>query len=54
MEPGTPELPPGRENQEAQTDDLVEVLTDKPPEYEKDTQTDFFIDRPPPRFFMPT
>jgi len=28
-------------------------LTDKPPEYEKDTQTDFYIDRPVVRLFMP-
>ncbi len=43
----------GRKHVELQTDELVEQLTDKPPEYEKDTQTDFYIDRPVVRLFMP-
>lgn len=35
------------------TDEFVETLTDKPPEYEKDTQTEVFIDRPNARLFVP-
>ncbi|KAL4437850.1 hypothetical protein ABPG74_001021 [Tetrahymena malaccensis] len=52
-EPGTPKPVAGRQNIEVQTDEFVEQLTDKPPEYEKDTQTEVFIDRPNPRLFMP-
>lgn len=36
-----------------QTDEFVETLTDKPPQYEKDTQTEIYIERPNPRLFMP-
>eukprot|EP00331_Platyophrya_macrostoma_P017185 CAMPEP_0176474214 /NCGR_PEP_ID=MMETSP0127-20121128/42852_1 /TAXON_ID=938130 /ORGANISM="Platyophrya macrostoma, Strain WH" /LENGTH=140 /DNA_ID=CAMNT_0017869525 /DNA_START=19 /DNA_END=437 /DNA_ORIENTATION=- len=42
----TPRAVEGRVHREVWTDDLVEILTDKPPHYEKDTQTDFFIERP--------
>ena len=37
FEPGTPKPVSGRQNIEVQTDEFVETLTDKPPEYEKDT-----------------
>ena len=53
FEPGTPEPIMGRRHVELQTDEFVEQLTDKPPEYEKDTQTDFYIDRPVERLFLP-
>jgi len=49
----TPRPVDGRKHVEIQTDENVELLTDKPPEYEKDTQTDFYIDRPVNRLFMP-
>jgi len=49
----TPRPVDGRKHCEIQTDENVELLTDKPPEYEKDTQTDFYIDRPVNRLFMP-
>ena len=49
----TPRPVEGRKHTEVQTDDYVELLTDKPPEYEKDAQTDFYIDRPVNRLFVP-
>lgn len=49
----TPPPVEGRVHREVWTDDLVEILTDKPPNYEKDTQTDFYIDRPVNRLFVP-
>ena len=42
----TPEPPEGRHNIDIQTEQFVEQLTDKPPEYETGCQTDFYIDRP--------
>ncbi|KRW98192.1 hypothetical protein PPERSA_03394 [Pseudocohnilembus persalinus] len=52
-DPGTPEPVEGRTHAALQTDEYIEILTDKPPNYEKDTQTDFYIDRPLVRIFMP-
>jgi hypothetical protein len=49
----TPPPMDGRCHFAMMTDEYVEILTDKPPEYEKDTQTEFYIDRPPDRLFMP-
>jgi len=49
----TPPPTEGRAHFAQMTDEYVEILTDKPPEYEKDTQTEFYIDRPPERLFMP-
>lgn len=37
---------PGREHFEIQTEPIKEELTDKPPECDRDIQTDFYIDRP--------
>lgn len=42
----TPEPVPGRQNIDIQTDQFVEELTDKPPEYEIGVQSEFYIDRP--------
>ncbi|EGR32022.1 hypothetical protein IMG5_098580 [Ichthyophthirius multifiliis] len=53
FEPGTPKALAGRQNFGVQTDEYIETLTDKPPEYEKDTQTEVFIDRPNARLFFP-
>ena len=50
---GTPPPQRGREHIEIQTEEYIEHLTDKPPEYEIETQTDFYIDRPLPRLFVP-
>lgn len=41
----TPEPLPGRQNIDIQTDQFVEELTDKPPQYEIGVQSDFYIDR---------
>ena len=49
----TPPPTEGRAHFAMMTDEYVEILTDKPPEYEKDTQTEFYIDRPPDRLFLP-
>eukprot|EP00347_Sterkiella_histriomuscorum_P006020 403354377 len=43
----TPEALAGRQNIDIQTDQFVEELTDKAPQYEIGSQTDFLIDRPP-------
>ncbi|EGR28529.1 radial spoke head protein, putative [Ichthyophthirius multifiliis] len=52
-EPQTPKPLPGRQNVEIMTDEYVETLTDKPPNYEKDTQTEFIIPKPNPILIMP-
>jgi len=49
----TPKPRDGYVHMECQTDENIELLTDKPPEYEKDAQTDFYIDRPVNRLFVP-
>lgn len=49
----TPKPRDGFIHTEVQTDENIELLTDKPPEYEKDAQTDFYIDRPVNRLFVP-
>jgi len=36
-----------------ETDEFVEILTDKPPNYEKDCQTDFKMEKPNLRFYIP-
>ena len=41
-----------RDHQEVQTDENVEILTDKPPNYEKEAQTDFIIEKEVPRLYM--
>lgn len=48
-------VPPvaGRQHMIIQTDDFLEELTDRPLEFEKDTQTDAQMDRPPPPLFVP-
>ena len=49
----TPKPREGFTHVDVQTDENIELLTDKPPEYEKDAQTDFYIDRPVNRLFVP-
>jgi len=51
--PGTPEAVPGRKHMDIQTDSYLEKLTDRVVEFEAETQTDFFLDRPPSPLFMP-
>eukprot|EP00357_Protocruzia_adherens_P016559 CAMPEP_0115034536 /NCGR_PEP_ID=MMETSP0216-20121206/40720_1 /TAXON_ID=223996 /ORGANISM="Protocruzia adherens, Strain Boccale" /LENGTH=700 /DNA_ID=CAMNT_0002413461 /DNA_START=34 /DNA_END=2136 /DNA_ORIENTATION=+ len=52
-EVSTPEPIEGRVHIDIQTDNFLEELTDKAPEYEIEVQTDFFIDRPTTPLFMP-
>jgi len=52
-EVNTPRAVDGRRHVELQTDENVELLTDKPPVYEKDCQTEFVIEKPVPRHYMP-
>ena len=49
----TPRAVEGRKHVQIHTDENVELLTDKPPKYEKDAQTDFYIERPVNRLYMP-
>ena len=54
--PGNISTPPpvkGRVNAETTTEEYVEILTDKPPMDETNTQTDFYLDRPMKRLFIP-
>lgn len=44
---------PGREHVCVETDEFVETLTDKPPFYEKEVQTEFKIESPPIRHYLP-
>lgn len=53
QEPGTPKPLPGREHVSVETDEFVETLTDKPPFYEKEVQTEFNIEKPPIRHYLP-
>ena len=43
---GTTDPLPGRQHFEIQTEPIKEELTDKPPEGDREIQTDFYIDRP--------
>ncbi len=38
---------------DCQTDEYVETLMDRPPEQDEEIQTDFYIDKPPERLFIP-
>lgn len=38
---------------EVETDEFVEILTDKPPNYDKDCQTDFLLEKPNLRLYLP-
>lgn len=53
QEPGTPRALPGREHVSVETDEFVETLTDKPPFYEKEAQTEFNIEKPALRHYLP-
>jgi hypothetical protein len=49
----TPPPIDGRVHVAVETDELVEILTDKPPLYEVETQTEALIAKPPKKLFMP-
>lgn len=51
--PRTPPPIEGRMNMDAQTEEFLEELTDKPIEVSMDTQTEAFMDRPPSPLFVP-
>ncbi|KAJ4461006.1 putative Flagellar radial spoke protein 3 [Paratrimastix pyriformis] len=51
--PSTPEPVAGRKHIEIQTEQYLEELSDKVPEFEVATQTDFFLDRPTSPLFIP-
>lgn len=51
--PHTPPAVYGRQHMDAQTDDYLEELTDRPVEKDADTQTQSFLDRPPSPLFVP-
>jgi len=51
--PRTPEAVPGRAHADAQTDDYLEELTERPVEAEVGVQTDAFADRPPTPPYVP-
>lgn len=51
--PRTPEAVPGRAHADAQTDDYLEELSDRPVEVEVGVQTDPFADRPPTPPYVP-
>ena len=53
QEPCTPRALVGREHVSVETDEFVETLTDKPPFYEKEIQTEFNIEKPPVRHYLP-
>lgn len=53
VRPGTPPAVDGRQHMDVQTDTYLEELTDRVPEVEEGTQTDAYLDRPPPPVFMP-
>lgn len=42
-----------REDKAVETDEFVETLTDKPPFYEKEVQTEFNIEKPALRHYLP-
>mmetsp|Transcript_28687 Transcript_28687/g.28347 ORF Transcript_28687/g.28347 Transcript_28687/m.28347 type:complete len:621 (+) Transcript_28687:132-1994(+) len=49
----TPEPVEGRQHIDVQTENMPEELSDKPKEFEIETQTDYLMDRPPTPLFMP-
>lgn len=49
----TPRAVGGREHFSAQTEAFVETLRDRPVTYEKEVQSDLFLDRPVEREFDP-
>ncbi|CAM9233778.1 unnamed protein product [Ascophyllum nodosum] len=51
--PRTPSPVEGRAHMDAQTEELLEVLTDKPAVASTETQTEAFIDRPSSPLFVP-
>mmetsp|Transcript_36523 Transcript_36523/g.46880 ORF Transcript_36523/g.46880 Transcript_36523/m.46880 type:complete len:395 (-) Transcript_36523:364-1548(-) len=51
--PGTPPAVPGRVHMEAQTENFLEELSDRPEEIEMATQTEAFLERPPSPLFIP-
>lgn len=51
--PGTPPPVEGRMHMDAQTEEFLEELTDRPVEVSIDTQTEAFMDRPPSPLFVP-
>ena len=53
FEPTTPRAVSGRDHFTTQTEPFVETLRDKPIQYEKESQTDLFLDRPVERLFNP-
>ena len=46
FELSTPRAVDGRDHFSIQTEPFVETLRDKPIQYEKESQTDLFLDRP--------
>lgn len=48
----TPRAVEGRTHIAVETEPFIEILTDKPPETEKEALTDFYIDRPMNRLFI--
>ena len=48
----TPKAVSGRVHASVATEPFIEILTDKPPEFEKEALTDFYIDRPVNRLFV--
>ena len=48
----TPKAIEGRIHAAVETEPFIEILTDKPPETEKEALTDFYIDRPMNRLFV--
>jgi len=51
--PSTPPAVGGRKHIEVQTENFLEELTDNVPEVDEETQTDFYMDRPPSPLFVP-
>jgi len=51
--PSTPPAVGGRKHMEIQTENFLEELTDNVPEVDEETQTDFYMDRPPSPLFVP-
>lgn len=51
--PSTPPAVNGRKHMEIQTENFLEELTDNVPEVDEETQTDFYMDRPPSPLFVP-
>lgn len=51
--PRTPPPVDGRTHADAQTENYLEELTDRPVEVQAETQTEPFLDRPPSPLFMP-